>query len=476
MPEPENARTAVDQVATVGASLEEAAINEFRADLRGELLRPGESDFDAARRVFNGAINKLPALIVRCAGVADVISSVRFANVHELLVAVRGGGHNVAGNAICDGGIVIDLSRMRSIRIDPERRTARAEAGATWGDFDHETQAHGLATPGGMVSSTGIAGLTLGGGIGWLLGTRGLTCDNLLSADVVTADGRFLTASPTSHEDLFWGLRGGGGNFGIVTSFEYRLHHLCLVLGGSIIYPLEQAQQVLAFYSSFTSSAPDELTVNATLYTHPDGLPVVSIDLCYAGPIEKGEEVVRPLRELGSPLVDLIQPMLYCKLQKMFDNPFRVGLQTYWKATFSSDLSEDAISTVIAHFSDVPSAQTIVFIHHYHGEMCRIGKEDTAFTHRDAKYNVLIAPYWRQQGETERNMQWTQDFFSAMQPYSMDTVYVNFLSNEGEKRVKAAYGPAKYARLVALKNKYDPTNFFRLNQNIKPDCPNEGDE
>jgi hypothetical protein len=471
MPEPENARMADDQVDTVGASLEEAALNTFRADLRGELLRPGDDDYDAARRVFNGAINKFPALIVRCAQVADVITSIRFARVHELLVAIRGGGHNVAGNAICDGGIVIDLSRMRSIRVDPERRTARAEAGATWGDFDHETQAHGLATPGGMVSSTGIAGLTLGGGIGWLLGTHGLTSDNLVSADVVTADGQFLTASSTHNEDLFWGLRGGGGNFGVVTAFEYRLHPLGLVLGGSIIYPLEQAQQVLAFYRSFTRSAPDELTVNATLYTRPDGKPVVSFDLCYAGLIEEGEEIVRPLRELGSPLGDLIQPMSYCKLQKMFDNPFRIGMRTYWKSTFSDDLSEDAIRTVIAHFSDVPSAQTIVFIHHYHGEMCRIGKEDTAFTHRDAKYNLLIAPYWHHQMETERNMQWTRDFFSAMQPFSMDTVYVNFLSNEGETRVKAAYGPAKYARLVALKNKYDPTNFFRLNQNIKPDLP-----
>jgi hypothetical protein len=322
-----------------------------------------------------------------------------------------------------------------------------------------------------MVSSTGIAGLTLGGGIGWLLGTHGLTSDNLVSADVVTADGQFLTASSTHNEDLFWGLRGGGGNFGVVTAFEYRLHPLGLVLGGSIIYPLEQAQQVLAFYRSFTRSAPDELTVNATLYTRPDGKPVVSFDLCYAGLIEEGEEIVRPLRELGSPLGDLIQPMSYCKLQKMFDNPFRIGMRTYWKSTFSDDLSEDAIRTVIAHFSDVPSAQTIVFIHHYHGEMCRIGKEDTAFTHRDAKYNLLIAPYWHYQMETERNMQWTRDFFSAMQPFSMDTVYVNFLSNEGETRVKAAYGPAKYARLVALKNKYDPTNFFRLNQNIKPDLP-----
>jgi FAD binding domain/Berberine and berberine like len=471
MPESEHARMADEQVGTVGAYLEEAAINEFKADLRGELLRPGDRDFDAARRVFNGAINKLPTLIVRCAGVADVISAVRFARVHELLVAVRGGGHNVAGNAVCDGGIVIDLSRMRSVRVDPERQTARAEAGATWGDFDHETQAHGLATPGGMVSSTGIAGLTLGGGIGWLLGTCGLTCDNLLSVDIVTADGRFLTASATYNEELFWGLRGGGGNFGIVTSFEYRLHRLGPVLGGSIIYPLEQAQQVLSFYRSFTSSAPDELTVNATLYTSPDGLPVVSIDVCYAGSIEQGEKVLRPLRELGTPLVDLIQPMPYCKLQKMFDNPFRIGLQTYWKSAFANDLSTDAINTIIAHFSDVPSAQTIVFIHHYHGEMCRIGKEETAFNHRDAHYDVLIAPYWRQQVETERNMQWTQAFFSAIQPFSMGTVYVNFLSNEGEKRIKAAYGSEKYARLVALKNTYDPTNFFRLNQNIKPDLP-----
>ncbi len=472
MSELENtAGTVVQQVNTIGPCFEEEAVKKFRAGLRGELLLPGDRDFDTARRVVNGAIDKTPALIVRCAGVADVMSSVKFARMNELTVAVRGGGHNVAGNAVCDDGMVIDLSHMRSIRVDPERRTAHAEAGARWRDFDHETQAHGLATPGGMVSSTGIAGLTLGGGIGWLLGKHGLTCDNLLSADVVTADGRFLRASTNCNEDLLWGLRGGGGNFGIVTSFEYRLHPLGPVLGGTVIYPLDKAQEVLSFYKSFTSQAPDELTANATLYTRPDGVPVVSIDFCYAGSLEKGEKVVEPLKKYDSPLEDLSRPMPYCELQTMFDNPFRVGLQSYWKATFISDLSADALNAVIAHFSHVPSAQTILFIQHYHGAMRRIGKDDASFSHRDAEYGLLIASYWHQQAEADNNIEWTRNFFSAMQPFSMSTVYVNFLSNEGENRVKAAYDSEKYARLVALKNKYDPTNFFHLNQNIRPELP-----
>ena len=469
MAELENTGIVVQQATTIGRRFEEEAVQEFRAGLRGELLRPGDGDFDTARRVVNGAIDKTPALIVRCAGVADVLRSVKFARVNELIVAVRGGGHNVAGNAVCDDGIVIDLSPMRSMRVDPERKTVQAEAGARWRDFDHETQAHGLATPGGMVSSTGIAGLTLGGGIGWLLGKHGLTCDNLLSADVVTADGRFLTASTRCNEDLLWGLRGGGGNFGIVTSFEYRLHPVGPVLGGTVIYPLDKAQEVLSFYKSFTRTAPDELTANATLYTRPGGVPVVSIDFCYAGSLEKGEKVVEPLKKFGSPLLDLSGTMPYCELQTMFDNPFRIGLQSYWKSNFMSNLSDDTINTVIAHFSNVPSPQTIIFIQHYHGAMRRIGKDEAAFSHRDAEYGLLIASYWRQQAEARSNIEWTRNFFAAMQPFSMSTVYVNFLSNEGENRVKAAYDSEKYARLVALKNKYDPTNFFHLNQNIKPD-------
>lgn len=471
MSELENAGTVVQQVSTIGLRFQEEAVKKLRASLRGDLLLPGDPDFDTARKVVNGAIDKTPALIVRCAGVADVMSCVKFARANELTVAVRGGGHNVAGNAVCDDGIVIDLSRMRSIRVDPERRTAHAEPGTRWRDFDHETQAHGLATPGGMVSSTGIAGLTLGGGIGWLLGKHGLTCDNLLSADVVTADGRFLRTSSNCNEDLLWGLRGGGGNFGIVTSFEYHLHPLGPVLGGTVIYPLDQAQEVLSFYKTFTGEAPDELTANATLYTRPDGVPVVSIDFCYAGLPEEGEKVIEPLKKFGSPLEDLSRPMPYCELQTMFDNPFRIGLQSYWKATFINDVSTDALNTVIAHFSRVPSAQTIVFIQHYHGAMRRIAKDDAAFSHRDAEYGLLIASYWHQKAEAVNNIEWTRNFFTAMQPFSMSTVYVNFLSNEGEKRVKAAYDSEKYARLVALKNKYDPTNFFHLNQNIKPEIP-----
>lgn len=447
--------------------VEEAAIKEFKSGLRGELLCPGDDSYDTARKVWNGMINKRPALIARCTGVADVISAVNFARTHNLLVAVHGGGHNVAGTAVCDGGILIDLSRMKGMRVDPARRTARAEAGLTWGELDYEAQAFGLATIGVDASTVGIAGLTLGGGFGWLVRKYGLACDNLLSVDIVTAEGRFLTASATENADLFWGVRGGGGNFGIVTSFEYRLHPVGQLLAGVVLHPLTKAKEVLRFYRDYTSTAPDELTAWAILLTAPDGVRSVAIFSCYNGPSAAAQRAMQPLREFGPPLEDHIGPMSYREVQTMFDAAFPSGRQDYWKSSFLWELRDEAIDVMVARFATVPSSQSAVLIEHLGGAVSRVGDDETAFNHRDAHYSFVILSMWSGPTESEENIRWTDGLWQAMQPFSSGGVYVNYLGEEGEDRVKAAYG-RNYERLIALKNKYDPTNFFRHNQNIKP--------
>ncbi len=458
-------------------TLDKTTIQEFRASLRGALLRPGDDGYDAARRVWNGMIDRKPALIVPCAGVADVINAVNFARTHNLLVSVRGGGHNVTGNAVCEGGIMIDLSPMKGIRVDPVRRTARAQAGLTWREFDHETQAFGLATTGGQVSSTGIAGLTLGGGVGWLMRTCGLAVDNLLSVDIVTADGRLLTASATENEDLFWGVRGGGGNFGIVTSFEYRLHPIGpLVLGGMLLYPAAQAKELLHFYREFMAGTPNELMALVAFLTAPpapfvpahlQGTPMVAIAICYAGSIEEGQRVVEPLRRFGPPTLDLLSPMPYTVIQQLFDaaNPF--GLQVYVKSDHLADLGDEVIDTLVTHAATATSPLSVVILFPLEGVVSRVGEQETAFGHRNTAYDYVIYSMWTDPQESERHIQWTRDFWTAMQPFSTG-VYVNELGNEGEDRVRAAYLPATYERLIALKNRYDPANLFRLNQNIKP--------
>src|SRR5215203_4232125 len=349
------------------AALGDATVERLGSRLRGELLRSGDAAYEEARLLWNGLIDKRPALIARCAGVGDVIDSVNFARENDLLLAVRGGGHNVAGNAVCDGGLVIDLSPMKGIRVDPERRMARAEAGTTLGDLDRETQVFGLATPLGVVTKTGIAGLTLGGGIGWLRRKYGLSSDNLVSVDVVTADGRFLTASEEQNEDLFWGIRGGSGNFGVVTSFEYRLHPVGPVLGGGLVYPMTKAREVLRCYHEFASTCPDELSTVASLGIAPDGSPVVSISVCYCGPIETGEQVLRPLREFGSPLEDGIQPMAYRTLQSAPDPGFPFGRQHYWKSSYLKHLSDEAIEVMVQFVREMPSPSSGVGLQQMHG-------------------------------------------------------------------------------------------------------------
>jgi FAD/FMN-containing dehydrogenase len=450
-----------------GKPLDEAVVQEFAANLRGEFLRPEDDGYDATRAVFNGMVDKRPAMIVRCAGPADVIRGVDFARTHDLLLSVHGGGHSVAGNAVSDGGLMLDLSSMKGIRIDPTRRIAQAQAGLTLGEFDHETQTFGLATTLGVVSVTGIAGLTLGGGLGWLNGKYGLTCDNLLSADMVTADGRLLTASDEENEDLYWGIRGGGGNFGVVTSFEYELHPVGMVLGGGLRYPASQARDFLRFYYEFASTCPDELSTAASLGQAPDGSVVVGVAVCYCGSVESGERVLSTLRAFGSPLDDSIQPMPYRTLQSAPDAGFPLGRQHYWKSSYLKHLSDEAIEVMLRFVAEMPSPLSGVGLQQMHGAASRVAPDATAFPHRDEHYDFLILSQWTDPSDSEENIRWTRTFFEAMEPFFEEGVYVNNLGEEGEDRVKEAYGE-NYGRLVVLKDKYDPANLFRLNQNVRP--------
>lgn len=443
-------------------------IHELHEILRGRLFRPNDDGYDNVRKVFNGMIDRRPALIVQCAGVADVIAAVNYAREANLLVAVRGGGHGVTGNAVCDHGVVIDLSEMKSVRVNPGTQTARAEGGATWGDFDHETQAFGLATTGGIVPSTGIAGLTLGGGIGYLNRKYGLSCDNLLSADVVTADGQLLKACADENEDLFWGLRGGGGNFGVVTSFEYRIHAVPSVLAGEMIFPLDRAKEVLRFYRDWSTAAPDEVRADATLLSGPNG-PALDIIVCYCGAIDEGEKVLRPLRACcPSMVVDTVAAVSYKTVQNILTDVFQPGSLHYWKAGFVRDFSDDAIEAIVDFFaSAVPAPFAALAIEQLGGAVSRVGHQDTAFSNRHAQHSILVLRMWKDPAESEDNIDWARQCYRTAEPFLESGAYVNYLGDEGETRVRAAYGD-NYARLVALKNKYDPTNFFRLNQNIRP--------
>lgn len=447
--------------------INETAIQQLKARLRGALIQRGEPGYESARKVFNGMIDKRPAMIVRCAGVADAIAAVNFARETHLVTAVRGGGHGVVGNAVCDDGLVIDLSAMRSVQVDLKNRTARAEGGATWGDFDHETQAFGLATTGGIVPSTGIAGLTLGGGIGYLNRKYGLACDNLLSADVVTADGKLLKASAEEHDDLFWALRGGGGNFGVVTSLQYRLHEVGPVLGGEVVFPLDQAKEVLRFYRDWSSAAPDELRADATLLSGPNG-PALDVIVCYCGELDEGEQLLRPLRSCGSPILDTVAPVPYTTVQNLLTEVFQPGLLHYWKSGFVRALSDDAIEAIVDFFTAaLPGFFAAIVIEHLGGAVDRVHPQETAFGHRDAQHSLLVLRMWQDPAESAANIDWARRCYKTAEPFLKGGAYVNYLGDEGDSRVMAAYG-ANYDRLAAIKRKYDPTNFFRLNQNIKP--------
>ena len=444
------------------------AVREFREELRGDLLLPEDDGYDAIRAVWNGMIDERPAMIARCTGAADVIAAVKFARRNEIPASVRGGGHNVAGKALTNGGLMIDLSLMKSIRVDPVDRTARVEPGVVWNELDRETQAFGLAVTGGAVSTTGIAGMTLGGGIGYLNGKFGLTCDNLLSADVVTAKGELVHASPDEHDDLFWAIRGGGGNFGIVTSFEYQLHPLGLVLAGPLLYPIERARESLRFHREFVANVPDELTVYAGFFTDPEGNKLAALVPCYAGDIEEGKRLIQPLREFGPPLADLVAPIPYTTLQTSFDEAFPPGRQNYWKSSLLPALTDEAIDTIVEYASSMTSPVSSIFIHHYHGAYSRVDSTATAYRHRDPCHDVLILAAWTDPDESDTHVSWARDFFKAMQPHVANKVFPNLLSHDEDmERIRSAYGD-NYDRLVEIKDKYDPTNFFNQNQNIRP--------
>ncbi|HEU0215649.1 MAG TPA: FAD-binding oxidoreductase [Stellaceae bacterium] len=450
------------------AMLENAAVQKFADTLRGRLIRPGDGGYDEARRVWNGMIDRRPALVARCAGPADVVAAVRFARAHELLVSVKGGGHNITGNAVCEGGLMIDLSPMKGVRVDPAARTARAEAGLTWGEYNRETQAFGLASTGGVVSTTGIAGLTLGGGLGWLMGKHGLSCDNLLSADLVTADGELLTVSADRHPELYWGLRGGGGNFGVVTSFEYRLHPVGSVLAGMVLHPLAKAAQVLRFYREYARACPDELTAFAALMTSPEGDPVVALVAGHIGDHAAGEKLLAPLRKFGAPLVDTIAPTSYVALNLMFDAAFPYGgVQRYWKSSFLKELGDDALDILVDRANRMRSPMSMIGFFHVHGAAARVDPDATAFGLRDDQWDYDVISQWNDPAEAADHVAWTREVWNAVEPFASGKVYVNHLDAEEGARIGAAYSD-NYGRLIALKNKYDPSNLFRMNQNIRP--------
>jgi len=444
--------------------IDNQSIQRLRERLRGRIFGANDDGYDEARKVFNRMIDKRPALIVRCESAGDVVAAVDFARETDLLVAIRGGGHSVAGSAVCDDGLVIDLSEMKSVDVDAEHGTARAGGGATWGDFDRHTQAYGLATTGGIVPTTGIAGLTLGGGIGYLNRKFGLSCDNLLSADVVTANGSLLKASAVENEDLFWGLRGGGGNLGVVTSLEYRVHPVGLVLAGEVVYPLNRAKEVLRFYRDWSIEAPDEVRADATLLSGPQG-PALAVIVCYCGAPEAGEKALSPLRTFDAPVVDSLAPVPYATVQNLLSDVLTPG-SYYWKAGFFQALSNDAVDAVVDYFENaVPAPFAAIAIEHLGGAVSRVGAQDTAFGHRHAQHSFLALRKWEDPAETEANIAWVRACYDVAEPF-LEGVYVNYLGDEGEARVRAAYG-INFARLMALKNKYDPANIFRFNQNVR---------
>ena len=444
-----------------------------QAGLQGEVVLPGDRGYDRARTVFNGMVDRRPLVVIRPVDASDVARAVAFARRYDLPLTMRGGGHSVAGNAVHDGAVMIDLSRMKTIQVDPETMTARAEPGLTLGEFDRATQQLGLATTLGAISVTGIAGLTLGGGLGWLNGRYGLACDNLMSADVVTADGRLLKASARENENLYWAIRGGGGNFGVVTSFEYQLHPVELVLAGGLSYPLSKAPQVLRFYDDFVKAAPDELSTAASLALAPSGEPMVFIAVCYCGQIDDGERVLRPLRTFQSPVEDWIQPMPYPALQSARDDGFPAGRLHYWKSGWLRDLTDSAVATLMEFLPQMPSTASGVGFQQMHGVASRVAPTDTAFPHRAEHYDFLILSQWSDATDSDRNVEWTRALFEAMRPHLEEAVYVNNLGDEGPARVKAAYGQ-NYPRLAALKRTYDPDNLFRANQNIEPATDQSG--
>jgi FAD/FMN-containing dehydrogenase len=454
----------------VESFLSESTVSEFKTKMRGRVLQPGDDGYEQARMVWNGNIDRRPSLIAQCTGVADVIESVNFARNNNLLVALRGGAHSAAGHGTCNGGIVIDLSHMKGIRVDVENRIAIAQPGVLWGELDRETQAFGLATTGGVISNTGVAGLTLGGGLGWTMGKHGLSVDNLLSVDVVTANGQFLKASESQNADLFWGLRGGGGNFGIVTSFEYQLHPIGpIILGGLVIHPLDKAKEVLRFYRDFAAGLPDEAEAHCGLLTSPEGIPVIAMILGYNGPIEEGEKVFEPARKFGEPVADLVQPMPYVARQSMLDEGLAMhGIQRYWKSGFTTQISDELIDVAVDGASNFSSPMSSILFFRVHGAVARVPADKMAFGLRQEQWDFNVLGQWADPAESRSHTAWVRELWGRMEPLISDSAYVNHIAGDDRpEKIRASFGE-NYDKLVALKKKYDPTNLFRLNPNIKP--------
>jgi len=453
-----------------------ANLEKLKASLRGELIEPTDQDYDIARKVHNGMIDRRPRAIARCANVADVMTAVNFARENGMLLAVRCGGHNAGGLGVCDDGLVIDLSGMKSVRVDPAEKTAQVEGGCTWSDVDHVTHAFGMATPSGVISTTGVGGLTLGGGIGYLSRKCGLSIDNLLAADMVLADGSFVTASAKQNEDLYWAIRGGGGNFGVVTSFLFRLHPIKTVHAGPMLWPLEEAAEVMRWYREFIVEAPPDINGFFAFLVVPPGPPfpehlhnkaMCGVVWCYTGSPDKADETFQPIRGFKKPALDLVGPMPHPMMQGMFDPLYPPGLQWYWRADFVKELSDKAIALHVEHGSKIPTMHSTMHLYPINGAVHNTGKNDTAFSYRDVTWAQVIVGVDPNPANKDLITAWTKTYFDALHPHSAGGAYVNFMMDEGQDRIKATYRD-NYERLVRVKTKYDPKNLFRVNQNIKP--------
>jgi len=453
----------------MGDTVSNDAVSALQGQFSGSVLVPGDSGYDETHALHNGMIDKRPSVIARCLNTADIADAVRFARAEGLEISARGGGHNVAGKAVTEGGVMIDLSQMRGTYVDPQSRRARAQGGATWNDYNRATHQHGLASTGGVISTTGVAGLTLGGGIGWLMGQYGMAIDNLTSVELVTADGDVLQVSDETDPDLFWGMRGAGSNFGIASSLEFATHPLDMILGGIVAYPISEALPVLAAYQEITADPPDELVSFYGLVHAPDGSghQIVATLICYTGDIATGESLVAPVRNAGTPAVDLIGPMPYPVINTLLDAAFPKGARNYWNSAFFKELTDEAIHVLVDAMRRVPSPMSGIVIEHLHGAVTRIDPTATAFPHRQPGYNLVISGEWLDPADDEANIAWVRETLGAVEQYTTDAVYVNYLGDDETNRVGNAYGP-NLERLVALKRRWDPGNAFHLNQNIDP--------
>jgi UDP-N-acetylenolpyruvoylglucosamine reductase len=451
-------------------------LEKLREQVRGDVIAAEDDGYEQARRVYNAMIDRRPIVVVRPSNAGDVIAAVNFARESRVDVSIRGGGHSVPGFGTCDGGVVIDLSRMRSVRVNPGKRTARAEGGSTWGDFNAATHAFGLATTGGIISTTGVSGLTLGGGIGYLARGFGLSCDNLVAADVVTADGQFLIASEKENEDLFWALRGGGGNFGVVTSLEFKVHPVKDIYGGPMFYELKHIRDILNFYREYIADAPEEMGCFPAFQIAPPlpfipvkrhGEPFIAMVACWAGPIEKGEKALKPFHDVAPVVAEFVGPMPYPALNSAFDGLVPPGLQHYWKANFVKELTDESIAAHILHGPKVPAVNSTMHIYPINGAVHKVKPDETAFAYRDANFATVIAGMWPDPLQNAANIRWVREYYDATAPHSEEGGYINFMAEDDQNRIKANY-KGNYSRLVQVKKKYDPDNLFHMNQNIKP--------